>query len=208
MSHKKKGENITWHQYHITKTDREKKYGYKGVVIWFTGLPSSGKSTLANELEERLFERGCHTYILDGDNIRHGLNFNLGFSVEDRQENIRRIGEVAKLFATAGTIVLTAFISPYRADREKARNLLPEGEFIEVYVHCDISVCKERDPKGLYKKAEAGEIPEFTGVSAPYEEPLMPEIFLNNDKNSITESVSKIIKYLEEKNIIPESLCD
>ncbi len=196
-----KATNITWHQGDIKREDRERANGHQGAVIWFTGLSASGKSTLAHALENALFERGCKTYVLDGDNIRHGLNKDLGFSPQDREENIRRIGEVAKLFADAGLIVLTAFISPYRSDREKARKLNPKN-FIEVYVKCDIDTCEQRDPKGLYKKAKAGEIPEFTGISAPYEEPENPEIVIDTGQSTVEQSVNFLFAYLTQHGII------
>ena len=197
-----KSKHIYWHEGRVTKEDREKLLKQKGVVIWLTGLPASGKSTIARELEWRLYNMGKLAYVLDGDNIRHGLNSDLGFSPEDRKENIRRIGEVAKLFADAGIITITSFISPYREDRERARKLLKEGEFIEVYLKCPLEVLIERDPKGLYKKALAGEIKEFTGISAPYEEPLNPEIVLETDKETVEESTEKIISYLKEHGIV------
>ncbi|HDJ24347.1 MAG TPA: adenylyl-sulfate kinase [Candidatus Aminicenantes bacterium] len=200
---RQKATNITWHQGAITKEDRERLLNQKGVVIWFTGLSGSGKSTIAHAVEEKLFERGHLSYVLDGDNIRHGLNQDLGFSPEDREENIRRIGEVAKLFAQAGLITMTAFISPYQADRQKARHLLPPGGFIEVFVKVPLQVAEKRDPKGLYKKARAGEIKEFTGISAPYEEPLAPEITLDTSLLSVEECCSQVIQYLEEHQIIP-----
>lgn len=201
---KQKSTNVIWHDTEITKADREKRNGHKGVVIWMTGLSGCGKSTVATELQKRLFERGCNVYILDGDNIRHGLNGDLGFSPEDREENIRRIGEVAKLFADAGTIAITSFISPYRKDRDKNRALLKEGEFIEVFVKASLEVCEKRDPKGLYKKARAGIIPEFTGISAPYEEPLNPELVIETDKLSVTESAQAVIDYLVDKQVISD----
>jgi len=194
--------HIIWHEGKVKKEDREKLLGQKGVVIWLTGLSGAGKSTIAHELEWRLLEMGKLAYVLDGDNIRHGLNSDLGFSPEDRKENIRRISEVAKLFADAGIITITAFISPYREDRERARSLLKEGEFIEVYVKCPLEVLIKRDPKGLYKKALAGEIKEFTGISAPYEEPEDPEIILETDKETVEESVEKILNYLKERGVI------
>jgi len=197
-----KATNITWHHASITRADREKLLNQKGVVIWFTGLSASGKSTIAHTVEEKLFDRGILTYVLDGDNIRHGLNKNLGFSPEDRKENIRRIGEVGKLFADAGIIAMTAFISPYRADRGKARNLHEPENFIEVFVDAPLNVLEERDPKGLYKKARAGEIPEFTGISAPYQAPENPEIHLDTSKMNIEECADAVIQYLEEKEII------
>jgi len=197
-----KSKNITWHESGISKKDREEQNGHKGVVIWLTGLSGSGKSTIAVELQAQLFENNAQVFILDGDNIRHGLNKDLGFSPEDREENIRRIGEVAKLFTDAGMIAITSFISPYRKDRDANRELLPEGEFIEVYVKAPLDVCEKRDPKGLYKKARAGVIPEFTGISAPYEEPEDPEIIIDTDKLSVEESANKIIDYLRKKKII------
>ena len=197
-----KSTNITWHETGLTQEDRAKRNGHRGVVIWLTGLSGSGKSTIAVETQAKLFEMGCQVYILDGDNIRHGLNKDLGFSPEDREENIRRIGEVAKLFADAGMIVLTSFISPYRKDRDRARSLLNPGDFIEIYVNAPLDVCEDRDPKGLYKKARAGEIPEFTGISAPYEPPLEPELEIRTDALSVEESAEKIIDYLKEKGVL------
>ena len=197
-----KSKNITWHHSIITKEEREQLLGQKGVTLWFTGLSQSGKSTLATEVEKKLYQRGYLTYIMDGDNIRHGLNRNLGFSPEDREENIRRIGEVAHLFSQAGIITMTAFISPYRADRKRARDLAKEGEFIEIFCRCSIDACEQRDKKGLYKKARAGEVPEFTGISAPYEEPENPEIMIDTDRETIEQGVDRIISYLESKGII------
>ncbi len=205
MSQPSKSPNVVWHEYKITREDREQLLNQKGCVLWFTGLPSSGKSTLANEVAHLLHQRGQLTYVLDGDNIRHGLNKDLGFSPEDREENIRRIGEVAKLFADAGVIALTAFVSPYRKDRDRARSLLEEGRFIEVYVNCPVQVCESRDPKGLYKKAKAGEIPEFTGISAPYEPPEKPEIEVRTDEMSVSEAAEMVIRYLEEQGIVPQA---
>jgi adenylylsulfate kinase len=198
-----KATNITWHEGQVTKKDRERLGGHKGVVVWFTGLSGSGKSTLAREVERRLHERGCRSYVLDGDNIRHGLNKNLGFSPEDREENIRRIGEVARLFADAGLVAMTAFISPYVKDRGAARALNGEGEFIEVYCRCSIEECEKRDTKGLYKKARAGQLKDFTGVDAPYEEPPRPELLIDTDKETIDGAAARIMSYLEEMNIIP-----
>jgi adenylylsulfate kinase len=199
-----KSKHIVWHHATITQDDRERLFNQKGVVLWFTGLSGSGKSTIANEVENRLFERGCHTFVLDGDNIRHGLNKDLGFSPEDREENIRRIGEVAHLFAQAGVVSMTAFISPYRRDREGARKLNEDGRFIEVFCDCDLKVCESRDPKGLYKKARAGEISDFTGISAPYEEPERPEILLNTSKQTVEQCVETVLSCLEERGIIPK----
>ncbi len=197
-----KATNITWHEHKVSREEREKLLGQKGVILWFTGLSGSGKSTVANEVSHRLHQMGKLNYILDGDNIRHGLNKDLGFSPEDRAENIRRISEVANLFADAGVITITAFISPYRKDRDFCRSLAGDGRFIEIYVKASLETCEKRDPKGLYKKARAGEIKEFTGISAPYEEPLNPEIILDSDNLSIEEEVEKVLEYLKEKKII------
>jgi adenylylsulfate kinase len=194
--------NIVWHDATIKKEERQERNGHRSAILWFTGLSGAGKSTLANALEQKLFQSGKNSYVLDGDNIRHGLNKGLGFSDEDRKENIRRIGEVAKLFVDAGTIVCTAFISPFKEDRDRVRQLVEEGEFIEVYVRCSLEACEQRDPKGLYKKARAGEIPDFTGISSPYEEPVAPEIIVDSDKQSIEQSVETIVNYLKEKNIL------
>jgi adenylylsulfate kinase len=197
-----KATNITWHASAVSKQDRENLLKQKGVVLWFTGLSASGKSTLAYAVEEKLFRQGHLCYVLDGDNVRHGLNKNLGFSPEDREENIRRIGEVAHLFAEAGVITMTAFISPYRADRDKARALLKDAEFVEIFVRIPLDVAKERDPKGLYKKAVAGEIKEFTGISAPYEEPLEPELVIDTSLHGIEESRDLVLAKLREMGII------
>ena len=197
-----KATNIVWHQPKITKEDRHRLNNHRSCVLWFTGLSASGKSTLATEVERELYRCGIRTYVLDGDNIRHGLNKDLGFSPEDRKENIRRIGEVAKLFVDSGLFVLTAFISPYREDRDMVRAMLPEGEFIEIYVKCPLEVCESRDPKGLYKKARMGEIREFTGISAPYEEPLRPELVIETDRQTIEESVRQVVGYLKERGYI------
>jgi adenylylsulfate kinase len=199
-----KATNITWFQGILSKNEREQLLGQKGVVIWFTGLSGSGKSTLAQAVEVELFKRGHLCYVLDGDNIRHGLNKNLGFSPEDREENIRRIGEVAKLFADAGLLTMTAFISPYRKDRDLVRKLLNEGEFIEIYMAVPLEVAEQRDPKGLYKKARAGEIKDFTGISAPYEEPMNPELIIDTSKLDLEASRDKIIQYLDEQGILKE----
>ncbi len=197
-----KATNITWHEGDVTNKDREQLLEQKGVVIWFTGLSGSGKSTLARAVEKELFNLGHAVYVLDGDNIRHGLNKNLGFSPEDRAENIRRIGEVAKLFADAGIIAMTAFISPYRDDRNQARALLPEKRFIEIYVKVSLEIAEERDPKGLYKKARAGEIKEFTGISAPYEEPVNPELIIDTGVTDLEKSARIIVEYLKQNSII------
>ena len=197
-----KNENVVWHEGKVTKKEREKLLGQKGVVVWFTGLPSSGKSTISREVEKRLYKMGKLVYVLDGDNVRHGLNSDLGFSPKDRKENIRRISEVAKLFVDAGIITLTAFISPYKIDRETARKLFEKGEFIEIYVKCPVSMCIKRDPKGMYKKALKGEIKEFTGISAPYEEPENPEIILETNEESVEKSAQKVIDYLRTQDVI------
>ena len=199
----RKATNITWHNGSISKEDRSRLQGHKGVCLWYTGLSASGKSTIAMKVEEKLFERGLRTFVLDGDNVRHGLNKNLGFSPDDRAENIRRIGEVSKLFVDAGVIVGTAFISPYRADRDNVRKLYKEGEFIEIHIQATLETCEQRDPKGLYKKALAGEIKEFTGISAPYEEPLKPELIINTtEEDNIDINADKVIAYLEANDVI------
>ncbi len=197
-----KATNIKWHHGKITKEDRTKLLNQKGATIWLTGLSGSGKSTIAVELEHALIENKHQAYILDGDNIRHGLNKNLGFSPEDRTENIRRIGEVAKLFTEANIITIAAFVSPYREDRDNVRKLLGHGEFVEIYVKCSLEVCETRDTKGLYKKARAGEVKDFTGISAPYEEPLNPELTIDSSKLSVEESTREILNYLEEKGYV------
>ncbi len=199
----RKASNLTWHETTVTKQDRETLLNQKGCVVWFTGLSGSGKSTLANAVAHQLHERSHHTYVLDGDNVRHGLNKNLGFSPEDREENIRRVGEVAKLFVDAGTIVMTAFISPYREDRDQARELIEENRFVEVFVECPLNICEERDPKGLYKKARTGEIKEFTGISAPYEEPNRPEVVVNTSELSVIESAMLVTVFLEKAGLVP-----
>ncbi len=195
--------NVTWHESHIAREDREVRRGHRGAVIWFTGLSASGKSTIATALDHRLFEDGRFSYVLDGDNVRHGLNGDLGFSPDDREENIRRIGEVAKLMADAGAVVLTAFISPYRKDRDRVREIQTRDmDFIEVLVDCPLDVCEERDPKGLYKKARAGEIPQFTGISAPYEAPEAPELVVNTSELSVGECVDALMEYLGAKGYL------
>jgi bifunctional enzyme CysN/CysC len=193
-----KSKNIFWSEGKITAQARAAQHGHRGAVVWLTGLSGSGKSTIAQALERELFIRAMHPYVLDGDNIRHGLNSNLGFAPEDRVENIRRVSEVAKLMADAGNVVITAFISPYRADRQRARSIAMEGnaEFIEVFVDAPLEVCEERDPKNLYKKARAGEIREFTGIDAPYESPVDPEIVVQTNQQSVEESVASILERL------------
>ncbi len=197
-----KSTNITWHAGHVEREDRERILGQRGVTVWLTGLSGSGKSTIAVAAEAALVQRGHLAYVLDGDNVRHGLNRNLGFSPEDRTENIRRIGEVAKLFTDAGAIVFTSFISPYRADRDAVRALMREGDFVEVFVDASVETCEGRDVKGLYKKARAGEIPEFTGVSAPYEAPEKPELVLDTNRQSVEESVGEVVAFLERKGYL------
>jgi adenylylsulfate kinase len=197
-----KSKNIVWHHGKLTVQDREKYLDQKGAVVWFTGLSASGKSTVAREVELALVENSINAYVLDGDNIRHGLNSNLGFSPEDRKENIRRIGEVAKLFCEANVVTLTAFISPYKADRDLARKLVPPGQFFEIFCDASVEVCESRDPKGLYKKAKAGEIPEFTGISAPYEAPEKPELVLKTGEETLEESTRRVLDILAEKGII------
>jgi adenylylsulfate kinase len=196
--------NIQWHTPRITKKDRWGSNKHKSALIWITGLSASGKSTIAIEIEHRLFQKQIKTFVLDGDNVRHGLNKDLGFSPEDRAENLRRVGEVAKLLVDAGILTIAAFISPFASDREAIRKLFNSDneEFIEVYLKCDLAVCETRDPKGLYKKARKGEIPEFTGISQPYEVPASPGITIETDRLGVEESVETIIKYLKEKKII------
>jgi adenylylsulfate kinase len=197
-----KATNIKWHQHNVTAEMKESLHGHKGATLWFTGLSGSGKSTLANAVALTLHQRKVSTYVLDGDNIRYGLSKNLGFSTEDRVENIRRIGEVARLFSDAAVVNLTAFISPFRSDRDIARQLQPES-FVEVYCKADVSVCESRDPKGLYKKARAGEISGFTGIDAPYEAPASPEVEVDTGAQSIESCVETVIAYLIGANIIP-----
>ncbi|MFB4167193.1 adenylyl-sulfate kinase [Virgibacillus sp. JSM 102003] len=197
-----KSENIVWHDSKVTKSARRELNNHKSAVIWFTGLSGSGKSTVSVELERELYSQGVRTYRLDGDNVRHGLNKNLGFSPEDRKENIRRIGEVSKLMVDAGLFTLSAFISPYREDRDEVRELVEDGEFIEVFVDASVETCEARDPKGLYKKARAGEIKGFTGIDAPYEEPKNPEVTIDTDKLTLEESVQEIVDYLKEKGYL------
>ncbi|MET0029276.1 MAG: adenylyl-sulfate kinase [Candidatus Thiodiazotropha sp.] len=195
--------NIVWHEATVNRERREKMNKHRAKLLWFTGLSGSGKSTLAHAVEEELYQRGCRTYVFDGDNVRHGLCQDLGFTVEDRTENIRRIAEMAKLFVDAGVIALTAFISPIREDRQRARGLLPHGDFIEVYVDCPLDVCESRDVKGLYKKARAGLIPHFTGISSPYEPPINPEISIKTGDREVEDCVAEIIDALEQRGVIP-----
>jgi adenylylsulfate kinase len=191
--------NIVWHKAYVTREKRERLNGHKSFILWFTGLSGAGKSTLAHRVEDLLFERGCRTYVFDGDNVRHGLCSDLGFSIEDRRENIRRIGEMSKLFIDAGVIALTAFISPFRRDRQMVRSLVGEGDFIEVYCDASVDVCENRDVKGLYKRARLGEIPDFTGISSPYEPPENPEITLHSGVESLETCAQTVLRYLEDK---------
>ena len=199
-------ENLHFHEHRVPREEKEKRNQHKSRVIWFTGLSGSGKSTVANATEKVLHDMGLQTYILDGDNVRMGLNKDLGFSHEDRTENIRRITEVANLFADSGSIILTAFISPYRDDRDNAREIIGNEDFIEVFVSADLSVCEKRDPKGLYKKARAGEIKGFTGIDAPYEEPINPELVVETDKCDIEACAQIVIEYLVKEGIISKTL--
>ena len=198
-----KATNIVWHEASVDRAARADKRGHRSAILWFTGLSGSGKSTLANAVNAALFERGLATYVLDGDNVRHGLCKDLGFSDADRQENIRRIGEVAKLFLDAGVIVLTAFVSPFRADRDKARDLVEAGDFFEIFCAADLDVCESRDPKGLYAKARSGAIKEFTGISSPYEAPDTPELKIDTGAQELAQSVEVVIKALQDKGVIP-----
>lgn len=198
-------ENIHWHEPTIFRADREKQNGHRSVILWFTGLSGAGKSTLAHAVEDELHRRGGRTFVLDGDNVRKALCKDLGFTDADRTENIRRIGEVARLMLDAGIIVMTAFISPFRKDRDLARGLVPAGDFIEIYCNADLGVCETRDPKGLYKKARAGQIPDFTGISSPYEAPEKPEVVLNTGSTPLMECVGQVLEYLETKGYLKTS---
>lgn len=194
--------NITWHAQKVSKNDRWLRNSHKSGLVWITGLSASGKSTIANELEQILFQRQVNSFVLDGDNVRFGLNKDLGFSPEHRKENLRRVGEVAKLLVEAGILTIAAFISPYREDRSMIRSLFQPEEFIETWCKCSLDVCENRDPKGLYRKARAGQLREFTGISAPYEEPESPEVVIQTDTMSVEEAVRSVVSYLEEKRII------
>ena len=199
-----KSTNTVWHHATVTRIKRQEKNRHKSVILWFTGLSGAGKSTLAHAVEDRLYLKGCSTFVLDGDNVRHGLCSDLAFSDKDRVENIRRIGEVAKLMIESGIITLTAFISPFRSDRSVARKLVPHGDFIEIYCQCTLEKCEQRDVKGLYKKARGGEISDFTGISSPYEQPLKPELTVDTGKQSIDECVDKVMTLLIERSIIKD----
>lgn len=202
MSERPMSQNITWHGAEVTRDEREKILNQRGCVVWFTGLSGSGKSTISRRVEQKLLARQVHVYVLDGDNIRHNLNKDLGFSPADRNENIRRVGCVAQLFAESSSICLTAFISPYRADRDQARAMLEPGRFVEVFVATSIEECERRDPKGLYKKARAGQIPEFTGISAPYEAPESPELTLITEGRTVDDCADDVIAYLQRNGFI------
>jgi len=202
MNDKIINQNTVWHEPTIFREDREKLNEHRSAILWFTGLSGAGKSTLAHAVEDYLHRLGIRTFVLDGDNIRQGLCKDLGFSDADRTENIRRIGEVSKLMLDAGVVVMTAFISPFRKDRQLVRDLVKKGDFIEIYCQAPLSVCEERDPKGLYKKVRAGQIPEFTGISSPYEEPENPELIVETDKYTVDECVEQIINYLKDKKVV------
>lgn len=196
--------NVVWHHAHVARQDRERLGGHRSALVWFTGLSGSGKSTLAHLVEKALYERGCRTFVFDGDNVRHGLCADLGFTPEDRAENIRRIGEMVKLFTEAGVITLTAFISPFHADRQRVRALVGEDDFIEIYCRCALEICEQRDVKGLYKRARAGEIKEFTGISSPYEEPEHPDLVLDSGAESLAACVEKVMTLLMERGVYQE----
>lgn len=201
----KKSSNTVWHQSTVSRDMRQKQNGHRAVILWFTGLSGSGKSTLAHAVEDRLHHIGCNTFVLDGDNVRHGLCADLGFSQEDRIENIRRIGEVCKLYIDAGVIALTAFISPFRVDRQRVRQMVGAGDFVEVYVAAPLELCESRDVKGLYKKAREGKIKDFTGISSPYEEPIYPDLEVNTGSQSLEESVDRVIGYLVSRGYVSET---
>jgi adenylylsulfate kinase len=197
--------NVVWHHATVTRSRREALNGHGSVLLWFTGLSGAGKSTLAHAVEERLYQSGCRTFVLDGDNVRHGLCGDLGFSEKDRVENIRRVGESAKLFLEAGVITLTAFISPFRKDRERVRTLFPHGDFLEIYCRASLEICEQRDVKGLYKRARAGEIKDFTGISSPYEAPYDPELVVDTGSWSLDDSVGAVLTMLRERGIVTEA---
>ncbi len=203
MAHNPTSKNIVWHQPSVSRIDREKQNRHKSVIVWFTGLSGSGKSTLAHAVERELHRRACRTFVLDGDNVRHGLCGDLGFSEADRMENIRRIGQMAKLFIESGVIVLTAFISPFRVDRQRVRRMLDKRQdFVEIYCQCPLEICEQRDVKGLYQRARKGEIPDFTGISSPYEEPVNADLILETGPLTLQECVDRIILLLESRQII------
>lgn len=201
MSDSSISSNVVWHKATVTRELRQQKNQHRSMVLWFTGLSGSGKSTLSHAVEQALYERDCRTYVLDGDNVRHGLCGDLGFSEHDRIENIRRVGEISKLFLEAGVIVLTAFISPFRSDRQRVRSILPHGDFIEIYCHCPLEICEQRDVKGLYQRARAGEIKDFTGISSPYEVPDKPSLVVDTGHASLIECVQQVIDFIEPRLI-------
>lgn len=200
-----KSANTVWHHATITRQHREALNGHRSVILWFTGLSGSGKSTLAHAVEEKLHQLGCRTFVFDGDNVRHGLCADLGFAKQDRVENIRRIGEMSKLFIEAGVIALTAFISPFKADRDRIRQLVAEGDFLEIYCECTLEICEQRDVKGLYRRARAGEIKDFTGISSPYEIPEQPDLIVNTGNNSLEDCVDKVLLLLIQRQILNPS---
>jgi adenylylsulfate kinase len=202
MTNKENHNNLTWYKKYINRDQRERLHGHKGVAIWFTGLSASGKSTIAHLVEKRLYQQGCTTYSLDGDNVRYGLCSDLSFSPEDRKENVRRISEMVKLFVDAGLIVLTAFISPFKKDREKVKTLLGQENIIEVYIDCPVDVCAQRDKKGIYEKAKAGIIKEFTGISSPYEPPDRPDLIIHSDQMKADEAAQKVMEVIQSRGIL------
>ena len=202
MKEDQKSSDVVWHHATVSRERRQQQNNHKSVIMWFTGLSGAGKSTLAHCVEESLYQLGCRTFVLDGDNIRHGLCGDLGFSIDDRSENIRRIAEVAKLMMESGVITLTAFISPFRAEREKARQIFPHGEFLEIYCKCPLEVCEQRDVKGLYKKARQGQIKDFTGISSPYEEPVSPELVVNTAESSLEDCAAQVLELLVDRGVI------
>jgi adenylylsulfate kinase len=197
-----KSTNVIYHQPTVSREKRNQLNGHKSAVIWLTGLSGSGKSTLAHAVEEKLFNKDCRAFVLDGDNVRYGLSLNLGFSDNDRKENIRRIGEVAKLMTEAGVIIIAAFISPFKKDRNMVRNLMPHGDFIEIYCNASLEICEKRDVKGLYKRARAGEIKHYTGIDSPYEAPENPELIIDTEQETLNRSVSEVINFLQTRKII------
>jgi adenylylsulfate kinase len=202
--------NTIWHNATVTRVHRERLNAHRSAVLWFTGLSGSGKSTLAHAVEDKLHQLNCRTYVLDGDNVRHGLCSDLGFSVADRSENIRRISEAAKLLVESGVIAMTAFISPFHTDRQRARSIFPHGDFIEIFCQASLEVCEQRDVKGLYRRARAGEVKEFTGISSPYETPLAPELVVSTGESPLVDCVARVVEYLQYRNILsinPEQAC-
>ena len=200
----RKSSNTVWHNATVTRKRREKLNGHGSVILWFTGLSGAGKSSLAHAVEEELYQLGCRTFVFDGDNVRHGLCADLGFSAEDRVENIRRVGEMAKLFIETGVIALTAFISPFLSDRARVRSLVPHGDFLEIYCHCPLEICEQRDVKGLYQRARAGIIKDFTGISSPYENPINPELVVETGALTMTESVAQVMQLLRDRGIVQQ----